>query len=54
MFITAYPSRRYRSPLVGIALHSGQSVIFTAPVLAVVLRWAFPPTGTGCPERVPA
>jgi hypothetical protein len=38
IFITAYPSRRYRSPLVGIAIHSAQSVIFTAPVLALVLR----------------
>jgi membrane protease YdiL (CAAX protease family) len=37
-FITAYPSRRYRSALVGIAVHSAQSVIFSALVLALVLR----------------
>jgi membrane protease YdiL (CAAX protease family) len=38
MFVLAYPSRRYRSALVGIAVHSAQSVVFTALVLALVLR----------------
>ena len=37
-FVLAYPSRRYQSALVGIAVHSAQSVVFTALVLALVLR----------------
>ena len=36
-FIVAYPSKRYRSALVGIAVHSAQSVVFAALALAVVL-----------------
>ncbi len=37
-FIVAYPSKRYRSALIGIAVHSAQSVIFTVLALAVVLH----------------
>ena len=37
-FIVAYPSKRYRSALVGIAVHSAQSVLFTALVLSLVLK----------------
>jgi membrane protease YdiL (CAAX protease family) len=36
-FILAYPSKRYRSALVGIAVHSAQSVFFLALVLSLVL-----------------
>lgn len=36
-FLVAYPSRRYRSALIGIAVHSGQSVVFAAIVVALVL-----------------
>jgi uncharacterized protein len=34
----AYPSRRYRSALLGIAAHSAQSVFFTVLVVGLVLR----------------
>jgi membrane protease YdiL (CAAX protease family) len=37
-FVLAYPSKRYRSALIGIAVHSAQSVYFTALVVALVLR----------------
>ena len=37
-FILAYPSKRYRSALIGIIVHSSQSVVFTALALAVVLK----------------
>ncbi len=37
-FILAYPSRRYRSALLGIAVHSAQTVVISALVLALVLR----------------
>jgi membrane protease YdiL (CAAX protease family) len=37
-FIVAYPSKRYRSALIGIAVHSSQSVIFCLLTLAVVLK----------------
>ena len=37
-FIVAYPSRRYRSALIGIVVHSAQTVVFTALILALVLR----------------
>jgi membrane protease YdiL (CAAX protease family) len=37
-FILAYPSKRYRSALVGIAVHSAQSVVLLALVLALVLK----------------
>ncbi|MEA2222252.1 MAG: protease family protein [Solirubrobacteraceae bacterium] len=37
-FILAYPSRRYRSALIGIAVHSAQSVVILALVLALVLK----------------
>jgi hypothetical protein len=37
-FIVSYPSRRYRSALIGIAVHSAQTVVFGALILALVLR----------------
>jgi membrane protease YdiL (CAAX protease family) len=37
-FALAYPSRRYRSALLGIATHSAQSVFFTVLVVGLVLR----------------
>jgi membrane protease YdiL (CAAX protease family) len=37
-FVIAGASRRYRSALVGVAVHSAQSLYFTAIVLALVLR----------------
>jgi hypothetical protein len=37
-FVVAGLSRRYRSALIGISVHSAQSVYFTALVLALVLR----------------
>jgi membrane protease YdiL (CAAX protease family) len=36
-FILAYPSKRYRSAWIGIAVHSAQSVVITAMVLALVI-----------------
>jgi hypothetical protein len=38
MFILAYPSKRYRSALIGIVVHSAQSVVFVGLALAVVLK----------------
>jgi membrane protease YdiL (CAAX protease family) len=37
-FIVAYPSKRYRSALIGIAVHSAQSVFVFAIVLSLVLK----------------
>ena len=37
-FIVAYPSKRYRSALIGIAVHSAQSVFFLVVVLSLVLK----------------
>jgi membrane protease YdiL (CAAX protease family) len=37
-FILAYPSKRYRSALIGIAVHSAQSVVILAVALTLVLR----------------
>ena len=37
-FIVAYPSRRYRSALIGIIVHSVQTVVLGAVILALVLR----------------
>ena len=37
MFLVAYPAKRYRSALLGIAVHSAQSVVFTVLLLTVVL-----------------
>jgi len=37
-FIIAYPSKRYRSALVGIVVHSVQSVFFLGVILALVLK----------------
>jgi uncharacterized protein len=36
-FILAYPTKRYRSAWIGIAVHSSQSVVFSVLVLAIVL-----------------
>jgi membrane protease YdiL (CAAX protease family) len=36
-FIIAYPARRYRSALIGIAVHSAQSVVILALTLSLVL-----------------
>jgi membrane protease YdiL (CAAX protease family) len=36
--ILAYPSRRYRSALIGIAVHSAQSIVLFAIVLSLVLK----------------
>ena len=36
-FILAYPSKRYRSAWIGIAVHSAQSVVFAAIVLTLVI-----------------
>ncbi|HET6668023.1 MAG TPA: type II CAAX endopeptidase family protein [Intrasporangium sp.] len=38
MLIVVYPSRRYRSAVLGIAAHSVQSVVFAILVLLLVLR----------------
>jgi uncharacterized protein len=37
-FILAYPSKRYRSALIGIVVHSAQSVVLTGIVLSLVLK----------------
>ena len=37
-FLVVYPSRRYRSALMGIAVHSAQTVVFTGLLLALVLQ----------------
>jgi membrane protease YdiL (CAAX protease family) len=37
-FILAYPSKRYNSALIGIAVHSAQSVLILGVALALVLR----------------
>jgi uncharacterized protein len=37
-FILAYPSRRYRSALVGIVVHSAQSVVLLGLALSLVLK----------------
>jgi membrane protease YdiL (CAAX protease family) len=37
MFILAYPTKRYRSAWIGIAVHSSQSVVFSVLVLTIVL-----------------
>jgi uncharacterized protein len=36
-FIVSYPTKRYRSAWIGIAVHSAQSVVFAAIVLTLVL-----------------
>jgi uncharacterized protein len=36
-FLLAYPTKRYRSAWIGIAVHSAQSVFFTIAVLMIVL-----------------
>ena len=37
-FVLAHPSRHYRSALIGIAVHSAQTIVVSALVLALVLR----------------
>jgi membrane protease YdiL (CAAX protease family) len=37
-FALSYPSRRYRSALIGIAVHSAQSVVVVAVTFSLVLR----------------
>jgi hypothetical protein len=37
-FALAYPSRRYRSALIGIIVHSSQSVFFLTLLLFMVLQ----------------
>jgi CAAX protease family protein len=37
-FILAYPSRRYRSALIGIVVHSAQSVVLLGVALSLVLK----------------
>jgi hypothetical protein len=37
MFILSYPTKRYQSAWIGIAVHSAQSVFFAAIVLRLVL-----------------
>ncbi len=37
-FVLSYPARRYRSALVGIAVHSAQTVVISLMILALVLR----------------
>jgi hypothetical protein len=37
-FALFYPSRRYRSALIGIIVRSSQSIVFGAPVLLLVIR----------------
>jgi hypothetical protein len=36
-FFLAYPTKRYRSAWIGIAVHSGQTVLIGALVLALVI-----------------
>jgi uncharacterized protein len=38
IFALSYPSRRYRSALIGIIVHSSQSVFFFVPLLFLVLK----------------
>jgi membrane protease YdiL (CAAX protease family) len=37
-FLVAYPARRYRSALLGIVVHSAQSVMFTILLLGLVVK----------------
>jgi membrane protease YdiL (CAAX protease family) len=37
MFILAYPTKRYRSAWIGIAVHSSQTLVFSVLVLTIVL-----------------
>jgi uncharacterized protein len=37
-FIVSYPSRRYRSALIGIGVHSAQTVVFGALIFGLVLQ----------------
>ena len=42
-FFVSYPASRYRSALIGIGVHSVQTVVFTALLLALVLKRCHPP-----------
>ena len=37
-FALFYPSRRYRGALIGVIVHSSQSIVFGAPVLLLVVQ----------------
>ena len=37
MFVVSYPVKRYQSALIGIAVHSAQSVVFALLVLTLVV-----------------
>ena len=37
-FALFYPSRRYRGALIGVIVHSSQSIVFSALVLPLVIR----------------
>ena len=37
-FALFYPSRRYRSALIGTIVHSSRSIVFGAPVLLLIIR----------------
>ena len=37
-FTLAYPTKRYRSAWIGIAVHSAQSLVFAVGALAIVLK----------------
>jgi hypothetical protein len=37
-FALFYPSRRHRGALIGVIVHSSQSIVFGAPVLLLVIR----------------
>jgi membrane protease YdiL (CAAX protease family) len=37
-FIISYPAKRYRSALIGIAVHSAQSIVLLGVVLSLVLK----------------
>jgi hypothetical protein len=36
MFVIAYPTKRFRSAWIGIAVHSAQSVVLAIPLLTLV------------------
>jgi hypothetical protein len=38
MFTTAYPTKRYRSAWIGIAVHSAQSVFLAILIVTLVVR----------------
>jgi hypothetical protein len=48
-FILSYPSKRYRSALIAIAVHSAQSILVLGLVLALVLKGCAPALGPAPP-----